>query len=130
MTMKKNFIAFWKKFLQPRVIIFVFVGTSIIFLTFLTNNNALEISISAVASIFIGIGANNFSMPETSTNTNRKNAKMLYLIKTFEFIQSRLNRLDVEAGGESAKKIKQELSELEQLIGIAIHLMNEDDPLS
>jgi len=34
------------------------------FLTFLTDNNAMEIAISGIASIFIGIGVNNFTSAE------------------------------------------------------------------
>ena len=49
---------------HSRVFIFIIIGTAIIFLTFVTNDNALEIAISGMASMFIGIGVNNFSSIE------------------------------------------------------------------
>ncbi len=70
-------------------------------------------------------------MLEPNEKDRRKlKAKMPYFIKTFEFIQSRNNKLNAEASAKPAEKLKQGLSELEQLIAFTIYLMHEDDPLS
>jgi ABC-type uncharacterized transport system permease subunit len=131
MKIRKHFIYFWRTFFQARVVIFIFIGAGIIFLTFLTRNNALEIAISGVASVFIGIGVNNFSMLDTHERDERKlKAKMLHFIKTLEFIQARINTLNVEASAMATEKLNQELAELEQLIAFTIHLMDKDDLLN
>ncbi len=51
--------------LVPKTGLYILLGTVIMFLTFLTDNNAMEIAISGIASIFIGIGVNNFTSAET-----------------------------------------------------------------
>jgi ABC-type uncharacterized transport system permease subunit len=131
MKIRKHFINFWQTFFHTRVVVFIFIGAGIIFLTFLTRNNALEISISGVASVFIGIGVNNFSMLETREKDQQKlKAKMLHYINTLEFIRSRISSLEDEAGVKPTEKQKQELTELEQLINTTIHLMNGDDLLN
>ena len=128
MKTKKHFIAFCQKFFHARVIIFVFIGTGIIFLTFLTNNNAAEISISAVASIFIGIGANNFSSLETNENNRRKqHLKKLCVIQTIELLQSRINKLNNNANSKPVEELRQDLFELEKLITITLTLISEHD---
>jgi hypothetical protein len=130
MKIQKHFIHFWQTFLHARVVIFIFIGADIIFLTFLTRNNALEIAISAVASVFIGIGVNNFSMLETHEKDEQKlKAKTLHFIKALEFIQSRINTLHAEANALPIDKLKHELANLEQLIAFAIQLMDKEDLL-
>jgi hypothetical protein len=57
--------------LHPRVLIFMLSGIVIIFLTFLTSNSAIEIAISGIASVFIGIGVNNYSMIENHLKEER-----------------------------------------------------------
>ena len=57
----KNFVTIIK---SPKVWIYILLGVFIMFFTFFTNDNALEIAISGVASIFIGIGVNNFTRVE------------------------------------------------------------------
>src|SRR4026208_957568 len=123
MKIKKHLISFWRTLLHARVAIFIFIGAGIIFLTFFTSNNALEIAISGVASVFIGIGVNNFSMLEAHGKDRRKlKAKMFHFIKTLEFIQARISKLEPEAGTKPTEKLKQELSALQQLIALTIHL--------
>ncbi|WP_199119376.1 hypothetical protein [Pedobacter sp. ASV28] len=61
MRKKEKYKEFWVTFKKPGVLLFILGGIAIIFMTFLTENNALEIVISGLASIFIGIGVNNFS---------------------------------------------------------------------
>lgn len=74
MYSKKHFQQLCQSFRHPRVYFFIIAGTCIIFLTFFTNNNAFEIAISAIASVFIGIGINNF----TSLETYLKNSEKFY----------------------------------------------------
>ena len=131
MKIRKHFFNFWQTFFHVRVVIFIFIGAGIIFMTFLTRNNALEITISGVASVFIGIGVNNFSMLETRAKDHQKlKAKMLHYIKTLQFIYSRISSLEAEAGAKPSEKQKQELAELKQLVNSTIHLMNGDDLLN
>jgi len=61
--MKPN--QFIHSLLVPKTGLYILLGTVIMFLTFLTDNNAMEIAISGIASIFIGIGVNNFTSAET-----------------------------------------------------------------
>lgn len=65
MAIHHSFHHFWRTLRRPSVFIFIVIGAIIIFLTFLTTNNALEIAISGLASVFIGIGVNNFTTQET-----------------------------------------------------------------
>lgn len=55
MKLRKSIQHFQKIFFHPRVIVFILAGSLIIFLTFFTHNNALEIAISGIASVFIGM---------------------------------------------------------------------------
>ena len=131
MKIKKHFITFWRTFFHVRVLVFIILGASIILLTFFTNSNALEIAISGVASVFIGIGVNNFSMLETHEKDRRKlKTKMLYFVRSLEFIQARISRLEAEAATSPIDKLQRDLSALQQLIAFTNHLMNEDDLLS
>jgi hypothetical protein len=66
MSPKKHLHQFWIAFSHPKVFVFILLGAAVIFLTFFTDNNALEIAISGFALVFIGIGVNNFSSFETS----------------------------------------------------------------
>lgn len=43
---------------------FIALGVTTIFLTFFTEDNALELVISGIASVFIGIGVNNYTVIE------------------------------------------------------------------
>lgn len=61
MNYMKNLRKHIKVITDRRVALFLLIGIAVMFLTFLTHDNALEIAISGVASIFIGIGVNNFS---------------------------------------------------------------------
>ena len=42
------------------------------FLTFFTQDNALELAIAGIASIFIGIGVNNLRLSETEQKIEQK----------------------------------------------------------
>lgn len=118
---------FLKNFFHFRVIFFMLTGAAVMFLTFLTNDNALEIAISGMASVFIGIGVNNLSSLETHLKDEQKiKSKTGHLLQVMEIISSQISRLAKETGNESSSKIKDELTELEQLISLGIQLIKED----
>ena len=122
---------FRQSFFHPRVFIFILAGTLIIFLTFLTNNNALEIAISGIASVFIGIGVNNLSSLETHLKDEQKlKSKIGHLLKVMEITKSQITRLYNEAGNESCSNMKGELAELEHLVNLSIQLIKEDSSLN
>ena len=130
MNIKNHLSKFWQAFIHTRVIIFILTGTAVIFLTFLTNNNALEIAISGIASVFIGIGVNNFSSFETHFKDEQKiKSKMDHTKKLMCIIQSRINQLNNDVNDGTCAKTKKELTELEQLINISIQLINESSSL-
>lgn len=131
-TMKvRNFIRhFQKVFFHSRVFIFILAGTLIIFMTFFTSNNALEIAISGIASVFIGIGVNNFTSFETHLKDEQTiKSKMGHGIKLMNVIHSRIKQVNHEIGDQVCDKTKAELIELDHLITIAIHLFNESRSL-
>jgi len=126
-----NFIVHFRKvFLHPRVFIFILTGTLIILLTFVTSNNALEIAISGVASVFIGIGVNNYSSFETHLKDEEKiKSRMSYGIQLMTVIQSRIKQINLDVTDQVCHKTKKDLTELEQLINISSHLINEGSHL-
>jgi hypothetical protein len=128
MKIKKTFVSFWKTFFHVQVIGFMLIGAGVIFLTFFTNNNALEIAISAVASVFIGIGVNNFSTFETKEQDKRKlEARRLHANQTLEFVRSRISKLHRINGERLTEELKRSLEELEEFLDFAAHLKDEDD---
>ena len=127
---KNKLIHFWKIFIHPRVIIFILLGTVVIFLTFLTNNNALEIVISGVASVFIGIGVNNFTSFETHIKDEQKlKSKIAHSLKVMEITKSRIKVINHELNRENCFKMKEELAELEQIIILSMGLIKEEETL-
>ena len=81
--MKPN--QFIHSLLVPKTGLYILLGTCIMFLTFLTDNNAMEIAISGIASIFIGIGVNNFTSAETHEKDRAIEHKRIRLaIQTLE----------------------------------------------
>src|SRR5437870_2013811 len=126
MKLKINF-HFFRTFFHPRVFVFIVTGTLIIFLTFFTSNNALEIAISGIASVFIGIGVNNLSSLETHLKDEQKiKSKIRHSLNVMEITKSRISRLYTEANKESCNKMKDELAELEQFINLGIQLIKAD----
>lgn len=124
----KSFRHFWQTFLHPRVFIFILTGTAIIFFTFLTNNNALEIAISGIASVFIGIGVNNFSSFETHVKDEKKlQTKIGHSLKVMAMAKKRISRLSDQMGTEGCFKIKKELIEIEEFMNLGISLIQEGD---
>lgn len=130
MSIKKNFNKFWLAFSHPRVFIFMLAGTAIIFLTFLTSSNALEIAISSIASVFIGIGVNNFSSFEIHVKDEQKlRRKIEHFIKIMEMTKFNISKLGNELNDEAGSRIKEELTSLEQFVNISIQLIREDRSL-
>ena len=126
MKLSNSIRHFQKIFFHPRVFLFILAGTLIIFMTFFTSNNALEIAISGIASVFIGIGVNNFSSFETHLKDEQKiKSKIGHGIKLLGVIQSRIKQVNHDTADHICDKTKKDLAELEQLIGISIHLLNE-----
>ena len=130
MKLSNSIRHFEKAFFHPRVFIFILTGTLIIFMTFFTSNNALEIAISGIASVFIGIGVNNFSSFETHLKDEQKiKSKMGHGIKLLSVIQSRIKQINRDITHHPGEETKKDLAELEQLINISIQLINESSSL-
>ena len=128
MKIKRTFISFWQIFFHLQVIGFILIGAAIIFLTFFTSNNALEIAISAIASVFIGIGVNNFSTLETHEQDKRKlKTGMLHANKILEFVKSRIGKLHHNANECTIAELKKNLEELEEFLSFATDLMDKED---
>lgn len=68
--LKQGYQRFLNIFLHLRVAGFIAMGFGTIFLTFLTEDNALELVISGIASVFIGIGVNNYTVIEDRQKKN------------------------------------------------------------
>jgi aspartyl/asparaginyl beta-hydroxylase (cupin superfamily) len=103
---------------------FILTGTLIIFLTFLTTNNAIEIAISGIASVFIVIGVNNFSSIETiQRDLQKQKHKDKHLLSIPELVNEKSKRIQSETPEKMNKS--REAEELVKLTGIAILLLNE-----
>ena len=128
--LNKSIQHFWQTFLHHRVFIFILTGTSIIFLTFFTDNNTLEIAISGIASVFIGIGVNNFSSFETHEKDERKmRVKIAHSVKVIELIKSKISKLNKELNSSNHEKIITEFTELQEFINLSIQMIKEEDTL-
>lgn len=126
MIFKKTFKKFWRTLTHPRVIIFMLLGIGIIFLTFLTDNNALEIAISAMASVFIGIAVNNYSIIDThESDKNELRPKIAHSVKMMEITMSKIKKIQAEINSHDHLEIQDELAELEQCMNLAIELIKE-----
>ncbi|MFM9911173.1 MAG: hypothetical protein ACKVOW_17670 [Chitinophagaceae bacterium] len=131
LNLNSSFRHFWKMFLHPRVYIFILAGTAIIFLTFLTNDNALEIAISGIASVFIGIGVNNLSSLETHLKDEKKlNAKINHSLKAMEIVKGRIITIQHQLNKENCFKMKEELFELEKIISLTMGLIKVEETLN
>ncbi|MBC7937459.1 MAG: hypothetical protein H7Y86_19100 [Rhizobacter sp.] len=131
MKLKNHFLYFKKAFFHPRVIIFMLIGTAVMFLTFLTDDNALELAISGMATVFIGIGVNNLTSLETHAKDEQKlKSKMGHTLKVMEIVQSRIKIIHQELNKENCFKMKTELGELEQILSLSIGLIKDEDSLN
>lgn len=128
MSSKKHFHQFWIAFSHPKVFVFILLGAAVIFLTFFTDNNALEIAISGFASVFIGIGVNNFSSVETSLkDRERLKSYVNHSKQLLQMTRARISKLPSEVSvGEN---VKEKLDEIENLVPLHIFLIDQIDLL-
>lgn len=119
-----SFAQFFRVFFHPRVFLFLLAGTGIIFLTFLTHNNATEIAISGIASVFIGIGVNNFTSHETKLKEESKSLPDIsFCIQVMEMAAAKVGRLSNSAGNP---ELKNELLNLQQFIKLGAQHIKEE----
>ncbi len=131
MENKKHLGHFMSIFTHPRVLVFFIIGITVIFLTFLTNNNAIEIVISGFASVFIGIAVNNFTSFETHIKDEEKiKRKISHSLKVMEITKSRIKLIHAELNIQSVTKTKEQLAELEQIIVLSMALIKDEETLS
>jgi hypothetical protein len=113
-------------FSHPKVFVFILLGAVVIFLTFFTDNNALEIAISGFASVFIGIGVNNFSSFETSLKDRKRlKAYIDHSRQMLQMTKSKINRLQSEFC--DGKNDNEGLVEIEKLISLHISFIDQID---
>jgi hypothetical protein len=86
-------------------------GIARIFLAFLTSNNAVEIAISRIASVFVGIGVNNYSMIEGHLKEERQikmkigqSAHILRVTNSMQILMRKLTRLKVKTLNQNLKR--------------------------
>ena len=126
MNNKQSSRIFWKTFNHPSVIIFISIGTVVIFFTFLTHNNALEIAISALASVFIGIAVNNFTVLQTKLQEEKKlDIKISQAIEVLGFTKSKIVRIVKDLTADNWLIAKSELDELQQLLDLTTGLIKD-----
>jgi hypothetical protein len=125
MSYFKEFRHFRRLFLKPRVFIFILTGVGFMFLTFLTNNNSLELGIAGIASIFIGIGVNNFTAIETGQKDElRLQRKTRQAIKTLIHVQEKIKKIQTLAEVNSGL-IMAELVELNDYIELCVQYLED-----
>jgi len=116
---------FRKTFLNPRVVTFILAGVGIMFLTFFTNDNPLELGIAGIASIFIGIGVNNFTAIETEQKDERKlNRKTQRAIQTLQDIQVKIKKIKAQPTN-NPELINAELQEMCDYIQLCVQYLEE-----
>jgi hypothetical protein len=126
MDRNNSILPFIKDFVKPNVYIFILGGAGIILLTFFTENNALEIVISGVASIFIGIGVNNLTMMETHRADEVKlKMKIGYAVKVLEIFKAMTIKISAGCKPDSGAEIQNELEGLVQFLELSITLIRE-----
>ena len=95
------------------------------FFTFFTHDNATELGISGIASIFIGIGVNNFTAIETEQKDNQKiQRKTNRAVKELVHIQQKLKKIKKIAETDPSVLIT-ELQEMDDYIDLCIQYLEE-----
>ncbi len=118
---------FWQTLFHPRVYGFIIIGSSIIFLTFLTNDNALEIAISGVASVFIGIGVNNFSSLETHQKDEQTvRAKLQHSLKLVAMASTTIENIRTNLAAGNEKQVTTDVNQLENCMILMKQLLKDD----
>jgi hypothetical protein len=116
---------FRKIFFKPQVFIFILTGVGFMFLTFFTNDNPLELGIAGIASIFIGIGVNNFTAIETEQKDERKlNHKTQQAIEALQHIQVKIRKIK-GMSATSPQLINAEMEEMCDYIRLCIQFLDE-----
>ncbi|KYP15528.1 hypothetical protein [Flavihumibacter sp. CACIAM 22H1] len=127
---KRHLRYFWNNFTRPRVLSFLLIGTAVVFLTFLTNDNALEISISGLASVFIGIAVNNFTAEETRHKDEIAiRSKVTYASKVLEMAEAKLQYICTQSATGNQQQAEDACKELSQLLGLLKLLLKEEKSL-
>ncbi|MFT3678059.1 MAG: hypothetical protein QM781_19360 [Chitinophagaceae bacterium] len=130
MRVRKPFRHFWYTLCKPGVFIFIVIGALIIFLTFLTTNNALEIAISGLASIFIGIGVNNFTTQKThdadELQLQKNHARSLKLI---ELLLLRMKAAHRHLYFNHTDYLEDDFAELDRLLEMLQQLLEPEEHL-
>ena len=117
----------WEAIRAPRVFIFIVTGVVVIFLTFLTDNNAIEIAISGIASVFIGIGVNNFTSLQGKQEDRRlEQQRGQYASKVLDLMDIRTRHAREAADWAERAPVRTDLDEIEQLISLLRQILVED----
>ncbi len=123
---KRKIKLFFEHFFKSNVVVYFLIGIAIIFLTFLTDNNSIEIAISAIASVFIGISVNNLSAHEASHKiTLNVQKKINQSVKMLSVIQEKLNRLHEDIETSSKENISKDFEELKAFMKISVEILQE-----
>lgn len=131
MTFKRHIFHYCRMLIHPKVIPFIIIGTAVIFLTFLTTNNALEIVIAAMASIFIGIGINNFSALETRHKDEmiiRK--KVANALQLLSLIHQKTARIEHHSANGNRELARANFDELITMLDLLRNLLLDEEHLS
>jgi hypothetical protein len=124
---RRHIIHTLSNILHPRVLIFMFSGIAIIFFTFLTSNNALEIAISGIASVFIGIGVNNYSTIENHLKEERIIKKRMgQSAHILRVTHTMINDLNTNTRASEKENLKVEIEKIDRFIKLGIQLIEED----
>lgn len=124
MNYMKNFRKHIKIIADRRVAFFLLIGVAVMFLTFLTHDNAVEIAISGIASIFIGIGVNNFSSIEAKSITEiRLQKKLDHSLRILSLADKKVQQMYRLNDGE----LHADIHELHEFIKISMELIKEEE---
>lgn len=122
----KHFRKHIKIIADRRVAFFLLIGVAVMFLTFLTHNNAVEIAISGIASIFIGIGVNNFSSIEAKSMTEiRLQKKLDHSLRILSLADKKVQQMYRLNNGA----LHTDIHELHEFIKISMELIKEDETI-
>lgn len=126
MTFFNGLKHFLKILMTPRVIVLIIIGTAVMFLTFLTQDNALELGISGIASVFIGIGVNNFTAIETEARDERRlQQKLQHTISIITQLQKKVVKTQ-NIPLDHRENVTVELQEIKDYVELCLHYLNEN----
>jgi hypothetical protein len=117
-------------FFHARIFVFIVLGIIIIFLTFFTHNNALEICISAVASVFIGIGVNNYTLHETRLNDEKQLRRQnKVMLDTVALMERKIYSVNSHLENRLTNQASEGINELHNMLTL-LRTMIEQETLS